>query len=351
MKHPVLSNKGRLIVWWLVWLFLGLGQSLLFYYAYGSFASLSIIDSLLSLLIYSGISLSLWYPFKYFTTSNTKNTSIISNFIAIGVITVTLWVLITKYVVQLVSPAENNFQAYWDATFSYRIGTGVFIYGLIILTYFLFTSLNNLSEKKAKEARLESLIKETELKMLRSQINPHFLFNSLNSISSLTVTDPEKARMMVIKLSDFMRYALSGKDEQPVSLESELENLRLYLDIEKVRFGDRLRTEEKIDKNCLGIKIPVLLLQPLYENAVKHGVYESTELISIATDSVIKDGYLEITISNNYESGSTTLKGTGTGLMNVSRRLELIYGNKASIRTNRANNIFTVKLFIPVNYS
>ena len=142
----------------------------------------------------------------------------------------------------------------------------MFIYGLVILTYYLFESLTNLSEKKAKEARLESLIKETELKMLRSQINPHFLFNSLNSVSSLTITDPEKARDMVIKLSEFMRYALSRKDEQPVSFRSELENLRLYLNIEKVRFGDRLSIEENIDENCLEIKMPVMLLQPLYEN-------------------------------------------------------------------------------------
>ena len=84
-----------------------------------------------------------------------------------------------------------------------------------------------------KKHRLESLVKETELKMLRSQINPHFLFNSLNSISSLTITDPEKARDMVIKLSDFMRYALSRKDEQPVSLQSELENLRFILILKK----------------------------------------------------------------------------------------------------------------------
>lgn len=351
MKHPVLSNRVRLIVWWLVWFFLGLGQSFLFYYAYGSFAGLSIIDSVLSLLIYSGIALSLWYPFNYFNTSNTKTTTLISNLIASGVITVTLWILITKYIVQMVLPAENNFQAYWDATFPYRVGTGVFIYSLIILTYFLFISLTNLSEKKAKEARLESLVKETELKMLRSQINPHFLFNSLNSISSLTVTDPGKARMMIIKLSDFMRYALSRKDEQLVSLQSELENLSLYLDIEKVRFGDRLRTDEKIDKKCLSLKIPVMLLQPLYENAVKHGVYESTERVRIVTTAEIRDGYLEIAINNNYEPGLTSAKGTGTGLINVLRRLELIYGNKAFLNTSKENNIYAVKLFIPVDYS
>ena len=229
----------------------------------------------------------------------------------------TLWVLITKYCCQSLLPKVNDYQAYWDATFPYRIGTGVFIYGLIVLVYYLFVSLYNLSEKNAKEAQLESLVKETELKMLRSQINPHFLFNSLNSISSLTITDPEKAREMVIKLSDFMRYALSKKDEQPVSLRSELENLSLYLEIEKVRFGDRLSTEEIINEKCLEIKMPVMLLQPLYENAIKHGVYESTESVSIKTKVSCNNGYLEIIISNNYDLAPSSVKGTGTGLINV----------------------------------
>ncbi len=240
MKHPVLQNRVRLIVWWLVWLFLAMGQSLLFYFAYGSFINISLLDSLISLLIYSGIALSLWYPLSFFNTGEMRPTTLILNLVVSGAISIGLWVVITKFVMLLVLPEQNNYQAYWDATFPYRIGTGVFIYGLIILSYYLFISLTNLSEKNAKEARLESLIKETELKMLRSQINPHFLFNSLNSISSLTITDPEKARIMVVKLSEFMRYALSRKDEQPVSLQSELENLRLYLDIEKVRFGDKL---------------------------------------------------------------------------------------------------------------
>jgi LytS/YehU family sensor histidine kinase len=246
-----------------------------------------------------------------------------------------------------VLPEQTNYATYWDTTFPYRIGTGVFIYGLIILTYYLFVSLSNLSEKNAKEAKLESLVKETELKMLRSQINPHFLFNSLNSVSSLTITDPEKARDMVVKLSDFMRYALSRKDEQPVSLQNELENLRLYLDIEKVRFGDKLTLEEDIDNNCLDFKIPVLLLQPLYENAIKHGVYESTESVRIITRARTVDGYIELIISNNYDTTPTSKKGTGTGLLNVTRRLELFYGNKASIKTSKENGIYTVSLYIP----
>jgi Histidine kinase len=349
MRHPVLTNKVRLIVWWLVWLFLSLGQSLLFYYAYGKFNYIIIVDSLVSLIIFSGIALSLWYPFNFFNTGNTRAPTLISNLVLSGAISVILWALITKYVVLLVLPEQNDYPAYWDATFPYRVGTGVFIYGLIVLSYFLFVSLYNLSEKNAKEARLESLVKETELKMLRSQINPHFLFNSLNSISSLTVTNPEKARDMVVKLSEFMRYALSRKDEQPVSLQNELENLRLYLDIEKVRFGDKLTTEETIDPVCLDFKIPVMLLQPLYENAVKHGVYESTESVRIITNAKFIEGYIEISISNNYDQTPTLKRGTGTGLMNVSRRLELFYGNKGSIKTLKENGIYTVTLYLPTD--
>ena len=348
MKHPVLGNRVRLIVWWLVWLFLALGQALLYYFAYGSFVNISITDALLSLLIYSGIALSLWYPFSFFNNSKTKPLSLIMNLVATGAISVAFWVMITKMIMLLVLPEQTNFDEYWTATFPYRIGTGVFIYGLIILTYYLFVSLTNLSEKKTREAKLESLVKETELKMLRSQINPHFLFNSLNSISSLTVTNPEKARLMVIKLSDFMRYALSRKDDQPVFFVSELENLRLYLDIEKVRFGERIFIEEHIDPECMGIKIPVMILQPLYENAIKHGVYESTESVKIVTTASVEDGFLSIAISNNYENGTSYAKGTGTGMINVTRRLELFYGKNASIKTEKKEGLFIVRIYLPV---
>jgi two-component system LytT family sensor kinase len=350
MKHPIFLNRTRLIVWWLVWLLLAAGQSLLFYYAFGSFIKISIIDSLISLLLYSGIALSLWYPFRFFNSVGTRVTVLISNLVVSGALSIALWAGLTKLIMTAVLPEQNNYQAYWDATFPYRIGTGVFIYGLIIMAYYLFVSLSNLSEKNAKEARLETLLKETELKMLRSQINPHFLFNSLNSISSLTITDPEKARDMVVKLSEFMRYALSRKDEQPVTLQNELENLRLYLDIEKVRFGEKLITEEHIDSNCLEFKIPVMLLQPLYENAVKHGVYESTESVKIITEAKLTDGYLEIVISNDFDPSQVSKRGTGTGVVNVTRRLEVFYGNKASIKTTRENGLFTVSLYIPVDY-
>jgi two-component system, LytTR family, sensor kinase len=350
MKHPVLGNRVRLIIWWLAWLFLASGQAFLYYYASGNFGNLNIADGVTSLIIYSGIALSLWYPFTFINRAQARPVSILTNLVLTGAISVTLWVLITKLIIVLVLPGEFSFQSYWDVTFPYRIATGVIVYSMIILTYFLFASLTNLSEKKAREAKLESLLKETELRMLRSQINPHFLFNSLNSVSSLTVTDPAKARSMVIKLSDFMRYALSRKDEQPVTLRSELDNLRLYLEIEKVRFGEKLSVEEDIDGGTLGAKLPVMLIQPLYENAIKHGVYESTGGVKIKTTVRIIGDLLAISIINNYETGSSSAKGTGTGLLNVSRRLELFYGNRASLTTEKKDGVFTANLYLPAQF-
>lgn len=347
MKHPILTDRIRLIVWWLVWLFTTLGQTLLYNFAYGSFTASLIPDAIVSFVTFSGIGLSLWYPFRYIIAASKNTTGVIVNNLLAGIASLSLWLLVTRYGVPLLLPALNDYQDYWVSTFPYRIGTGIFIFVLIMLAYYLFLNLSNLAAKNAKAVELENLVRDTELKMLRSQINPHFLFNSLNSISYLTITDPERAREMLIKLSDFMRYALSKKDEQPVTLRSELENLRLYLEIEKVRFGERLSTEENIEEKCLEIKMPVMILQPLYENAIKHGVYESTECVSIKTKVACKNGYLEIIISNTYETNTTPLKGTGTGLQNVARRLDIFYNKKASIKTSKENGVYTVSLFIP----
>ena len=121
MKHPILSNKVRLIVWWLVWIFLALGQSLLFYFVNGSFINISILDSLVSLLIYSGIALSLWYPFRFFNSGVVRTTALISNLVASGAISVTLWILITKFIMTTVIPEQNNYQAFWDITLQFAM--------------------------------------------------------------------------------------------------------------------------------------------------------------------------------------------------------------------------------------
>jgi LytS/YehU family sensor histidine kinase len=197
------------------------------------------------------------------------------------------------------------------------------------------------------EARLNTLLKESELNMLKSQINPHFLFNSLNSISSLTVINPEKAREMVIKLSDFLRYSVSSGAGNLTSLAEELENIKRYLEIEKIRFGDKLVYELNVNPQCVEQKIPVMILQPLYENAIKHGVYESTNQVLIETECRVNSGCSEIRIVNDFDPDAIPRIGAGVGLNNIRERLRLTYHRNDLLKTFKEGNRFYVELKIP----
>jgi LytS/YehU family sensor histidine kinase len=179
-------------------------------------------------------------------------------------------------------------------------------------------------------------------------MNPHFIFNALNSISSLTMSDPEKAQEMSINLSDFFRRTLAVKDINSIPLLEEIENINLYLKIEKVRFAERLKFNLELSEECNEILIPNMILQPLVENAIKHGVYESTETVSINLRCKIVDRNLEITITNNYDSTTTSNIGEGIGLSNINSRLKLIYNQSNLISISKSNNLFKVILLIPI---
>ena len=138
------------------------------------------------------------------------------------------------------------------------------------------------------------MVKEAELKSLKYQINPHFIFNSLNSISSLTISDPQKAQEMTIKLSSFLRSTLSKNEKQKSKLSEEISNAKLYLDIEKVRFDDKFEFIEEVENACKDMEVPSMILQPLFENAIKHGVYESLEKVTIKMKCFSEKEYFKI---------------------------------------------------------
>ena len=194
---------------------------------------------------------------------------------------------------------------------------------------------------------MQELLKEAELNFLKAQINPHFLFNSLNSVSALTLSEPAKAQDMIIKLSDFLRYVISQNENKLSPLSKELENIQRYLEIEKIRFGDKLSFIFNVDEASMGFLIPVLILQPLYENAIKHGVYESIDPITIRTDVQLEENYLLITINNNYELEPVQFKGAGIGIKNIKERLNLMYHNPGLLIVKKTESNFEVQLTIP----
>ncbi len=348
MIHPIFGNRSRLTVWWLIWFFVGLSQSQILFFAANCSLTASLIDGSLSALFYGIIAMAIWFPVIQLSSGEAKTGRFILNHLILSVISVAIWLFGVKWITMSLLQDYSLYEDCWTDSFYYRLGAGLFIYALVILTYYLFINIEKINRKNIKEANLERMLKETELMLLRSQINPHFLFNSLNSISSLTITNPEKAREMVIKLSDFMRYALSQKEDRIVPLKTELENMKLYLEIEKTRFGEKLVLEESIEEATLEAKVPNMILQPLYENAIKHGVYESVEKVVIVIKINMHGNGLIIRIINDFNPENVPVRGTGTGLQNVRRRIDLFYNKEAYLTTKKENSKFIAELYIPL---
>ncbi len=228
-----------------------------------------------------------------------------------------------------------------------------FGYALVSLAYLSIFSLlwNRLETQKQtqmRQAETERLVKDAELARLRLQLQPHFLFNSLNSISALVGSNPKAARTMIEQLADFLRGTLKKEDEKMVSLQDEITHLQLYLEIEKVRFGNRLQFVMNVTPEASECQLPTLLLQPIIENAIKFGLYNTLQPIEIKLQAVKNSGILSIQISNPFDEHSISgQSGTGFGLKAVTKRLYLLYGRQDLVRTHSSDNHFHTQLLIP----
>jgi two-component system sensor histidine kinase AlgZ len=224
---------------------------------------------------------------------------------------------------------------------------GILIYLLSVAFHYVLIAMEDSrrAEAHANEARV--LARDAELKALKAQVNPHFLFNSLNSISALTSVDPAKARDMCILLSEFLRMTLGLGEKSVIPLSEELALLDRFLAIEKVRFGARLRVEENIQEESKVLLVPPLVLQPLVENAVVHGIANLPEGGVIRLASQCQDGRLALTIENTFDPESTPVRRNGMGLANVRLRLECRYGTNARMHVDSQTHQFRVELSMP----
>ena len=194
------------------------------------------------------------------------------------------------------------------------------------------------------------LARDAELRALRAQINPHFLFNSLNSISALTSIDGARAREMCLLLADFLRLTLGMGEKSVIPFSDELDLLEKFLAIEKVRFGDRLRMEEQIEDAAKRCIIPALLLQPLLENAVSHGIASMADGGLIRLEARVHDGRLGIVVENDRDEEAPSRRRNGVGLKNVRSRLEARYGKEATFRAEADEDKFRVSMSLPAEY-
>lgn len=203
-------------------------------------------------------------------------------------------------------------------------------------------------ENEIRKQEALNLNREAELYKLRQQLQPHFLFNSLNSINALIGSKPMEARKMIQQLSDFLRFTIKKEENQVVNLSDELEHLSLYLEIEKVRFGHRLLPKYDCSEESKSLKIPALLLQPIVENSIKFGLYDTIGDVEIELSTQKINGNLQIEISNPYDSiTSSNSKGTGFGLSSVRKRLLLLFNRTDLLTTSQNDNTFITKITIP----
>ncbi|MCF6271405.1 MAG: histidine kinase [Melioribacteraceae bacterium] len=347
MENPLVKNNSRTYLITVI-VIMGLSFFLLLYFLFDTNVEISILDSLITSLFFALISLSLWYPTNYISLDNYSLEKVILNNILIAIVATSLWLYLSYLIVTTIFHEYEEFFLY---TSIWRFTIGLLLFIISIILNYVIIYYNNFTEKVLSESNFNALITEAELKSLKYQINPHFLFNALNSISSLTISNPEKAQEMSINLSDFLRKTLSGNDIKKISLKEEIESIELYLKIEKVRFEKRLEFNLDITEECKDILIPNMILQPLIENAIKHGVYESSERVEITLSCRRKENIVEIKISNNYDPSAVSNIGEGIGLSNINRRLKLIYQRTNLVSITKLDNIFSVLLLIPIDDS
>ncbi|HEU5291230.1 MAG TPA: histidine kinase [Cyclobacteriaceae bacterium] len=254
---------------------------------------------------------------------------------------------VTRQALYQVIGFNEAYMAFLAKSVPVRWSLGFLIMVSISLISVFYRQLEQQQEAIKREADTAAMVKEAELQKLQTQLQPHFLFNSLNSINAMILTKPDEARVMVEQLSDFLRTTMKRADQQWVSFEEEWRYLQLYLAIEKVRFGHRLDVKSKLEEGSHALQIPTLLLQPLVENAVKYGLYGTTGNVTIEVSAMVDENYLGIRISNPFDQDMQPSTGSGFGLQGLKRRLYLLYAQNDLLQTQQTDGIFTVTLKIP----
>ena len=220
----------------------------------------------------------------------------------------------------------------------------LYILSLVVHYLFLAIDASRQAEKRAFEARI--LAREAELQALRAQVDPHFLFNSLNSIAALVGSEPKSARRMCARLAAFLRRTMQLGAEHRIPLADELALADDYLSVEKIRFGDRLRVEREIDAGVKRLRVPPLVLQPLVENAVRHGIAQLVDGGKVRLRAELRGDRLRLEVSNDCDPERRAKPG-GVGLDNVERRLRAAWGDEARLEVEDSGTEFQVRLTMP----
>jgi two-component system, LytTR family, sensor histidine kinase AlgZ len=347
--HPLLSRRSYLSAYLAVWVPLAGLLVFLIRVSGGITTTQACVLLLPMALLYAAACLSTWYTCR----ATPLYTSGIARVFATHVLAALLlsfgWVRVGSLFARALSEASafKDLSAQYEAHVPILFVSGVFLYFINVGFFYVLMALDISRDAEARALETSVLARDAELRVLKAQINPHFLFNSLNSISALTSIDPARAREMCILLAEFLRMTLGMGQKNSIPLAEEIALLGGFLAIEKVRFGARLQVTQDIPDDCQDLLVPALLLQPLLENAVVHGVANAPEGGEVLLVARHQDGRLSIRVANTFDEEATPMRRDGMGLANVRQRLEARYPKSSSMQVSSVDGRFEVVLSLP----
>ena len=270
--------------------------------------------------------------------------------LAAAVLYAASWVAVLIGYLRLVATVDVALQVLRDAGL-WQFSTGLYVYALLTGFFYLIRTQRRLREREASAARAESAAAQAQLQTLRAQLNPHFLFNALHAVGALVRSDPATAERALERIGDLLRRSLDHTARELVPLGQEWEFVRGYLELEQLRLGDRLRLHCALDPLALSVPVPALLLQPLVENAVRHGIATQTEGGTIRLQAARANGTLTLVVADDGPGAAPQLHArAGFGLEAVRAQLQGRYGDGAQMKVETAPGCgFAVTLTIPID--
>ena len=346
--YPLLSRRSYLAIYLLLWLLVG-GLLAALIAAEGSLGwMMASVIALPLTLAFSFVCLSSWYVARGMPLAGTGSVRVGATAIAAAVLSSAMWVFIARGWVAVVAPRFGGLdpRRVFGTIDTLVFGFGVLLYLLSLAVSYVLVVFEASQEAERRGLQVQVLAREAELRSLRAQIDPHFLFNSLHSISALTTAEPPAARRMCLLLGEFLRESLALGAEDRITLARELALIDRFLAIERIRFGTRLSAEISAGNagNCL---VPPLLLQPLVENAVTHGVAHMLEGAVIRVFAERTGSRLRIVAENPCDPDRPRGSGAGVGLANVRARLRALHGADAEVRASEDQSVWRVELSMP----
>ena len=347
--HPILAHRGRLLLYIALWIaFGGLLAAIV--------AATGQTTSAYALLYAEPLALLLgfqcffcWYLVRVLPVRDTPRWRLFTTWIGAGIGDIAIWVVAGYAWAQYLRAYTHAFPADHHAIklVPLLVFSGAVGFTVCVLAHYLADAFERSQSAERRALELQVLAREAELKSLRSQLDPHFLFNSLNSVAALIGSDGPAARRMCFLMADFFRSSLSLGGQVSIPLAEELRLARTFLDIETIRFGDRLQTSFDVAEDSLALSVPPLVLQPLVENAVHHGIAHLLAGGEIKVRARRRHGLLELAVENPCDPDKPASRGAGVGLQNVKSRIDAMFGNRGSVDVDSRPERYRVSILLP----